>query len=67
MARQIIKRMPDGRLEKRPDDIDEFAKEVVKNLCNKYPDIDFFDLKYCFETSFNFEFTCRMAEESVEK
>ena len=66
MTRQIIKRMDDGRLEKIPEGIDEFAREVANKLCDKYPNIDFFDLKYCFESTFNYEFTCRIAEESVD-
>lgn len=64
MARETIKRI-NGRLEKRPRGIDEFAKEVANALCDKYPDIDIFDLKYCFDNSFNYEISCRLGEESI--
>ena len=52
MERKTIERV-NGRFVKRLEGISDFAEKVAKELCEKYPDVDFFDIKYSFDTAFN--------------
>ncbi len=61
--RKTIERI-NGRMKKRPKDIDKFVERVVNELCDEYPDIDLFDLCYAFQAQFMFQLSLRMVKES---
>lgn len=65
MERKTIERV-NGRFAKRLEGIDDFAKKVAKELCEKYPDVDFFDIKYSFDTAFNFAMSMEILKYSAE-
>jgi hypothetical protein len=65
MERKTIERV-NGRFAKSLEGMDDFAKKVVKELCEKYPDIDFFDLEFSFKRAFNFAMSLELLEYSAK-
>ena len=65
--RKPIERTKYGQYAEELKGMNDFVKEVVKELCDKYPDADFFDLENMFESNFRFELVVRMMEEAAEK
>lgn len=63
MKRQNVKRK-NNMMETRIDGINEFAKETTSNLLKKYPNIDFYDLMFQFETQFRHEYSIAMLKET---
>ena len=51
-----------GRFVNELPELREFAAKVVDDLCNKYPDVDIIDIRYCFELELPFQFTMAMME-----
>lgn len=47
------------------DGIKELADKVVKELCEKYPDIDIFDIEIMFEKNLSASFTMANLENSA--
>ncbi len=52
-----------GRYVDCPKGIEEFAEEVVKNMSEKYPDIDLIDLEFIFSKQLSFQFSRKLLEE----
>lgn len=56
-----------GRYTKRLDDLEDYAREVAKEVCKMYPDIDIIDLRFLFECQLGFEFARRISKEAIDK
>ena len=65
LKRQNVNRK-NNMMEKRINGINEFAKETVSNLLKKYPDIDFYDLMFQFETQFRHEYSKAILKETLD-
>lgn len=65
MTRQNINRK-NNIMETRIDGINEFAKETVSSLLEKYPDVDFYDLIFQFEMQFRHEYSMAMLKETAK-
>lgn len=65
MERKTIERV-NGRFAKKLEGIGDFAEKVAKELCERYPDVDFFDIKYSFDTAFNFAMSMEILRYSAE-
>ena len=63
--RKTIERV-NGRMKERPKDISKFVERVVNELCDEYPDIDFFDLYYAFQAGFMYHLSGRMLKEGSQ-
>lgn len=55
--RKPVERTEDGRFKNKIAGMDEFAAEVAMNLISKFPDIDYFDLKYQFDAQLALQYT----------
>ena len=67
MERKIIARTNQGQYVNFPKDIDKFAKKVAEELCEKYPDVDFFDLEHIFDGQFHFAMAMELMKYGSER
>ena len=63
MERKTIERK-NGQMSKPLEGMAEFAEMVAKELCEKYPDVDFFDLEFMFKREFNHQMSLQVLKYS---
>lgn len=66
MERRPIERTKKGQYVKHLEGMREFAEKVAKELCEKYPDVDFFDMRIMFENDFNFAMSMELVKYASE-
>lgn len=54
-----------GRYVNNLDQLDDYAVEITKKICEMYPNIDVIDLRFCFETKLAYQFSLRLMESSL--
>ena len=64
-VREPIPRI-NGKYEYRLEGIDEYAKEVAKELVNMYPKVDIIDIQYQFEANLKHHFSMELLWSSVK-
>lgn len=63
MERKTIERV-NGQMKTHLEGITEFAMIVAKDLCEKYPEVDFFDLECMFKREFDFQMSLQVLKYS---
>ena len=67
MARKPAPRTKGGKYVERIEGIENAAFKAVNDLCEMNPEVDIIDIHYQFMLRLNFEFSRRIAKESVEE
>ena len=67
MERKPIERTKQGQYVKHLEGMREFTEKVAKELCERYPDVDFFDMQIMFERDFNFAMSMELLKYGSER
>ena len=67
MERKTIPRNEKGQFIWIPKDMETFTQKVVDELCEKYPDIDLFELEFLFHRKISYAMSTRLLMEAITK